>query len=559
MCNQHFTPFNNKAKHDEEHEVWSRRSFLQALGLAGSGSIFLGGQMLTASAPSKLTMALNASENDNILVLIRLNGGNDGLNTVVPLFEYDTYANYRPKIYLPSNNLFKLSDNFALPKYMDLLEPLWGEGGLKIVHGVGYEDQNLSHFAGSDNWAHTNPGDKLNTGYMGRYFENVFPDYLLNPPPDPAAIQIGNIGNLIFQGQETNYAFTVANPEELNRIAQEGVVHSLNGLSDCTYGQQLRFLRGSVNTTYTYSEVIYNAFQAANNSVNYPDGPLARQLAMVARLIKGGLKTKIFMVSIGGFDTHSEQLQRHQNLLTDLAGATDSFYKDLAASSLEKRVLSMTFSEFGRRVYENGSKGTDHGTAAPVMLFGPGMESSGFIGEHPSLNDLDEQGNLKPSTDFRDVYASVMAEWLCIDQALVTDALLNRPLNLLGMGMPCSTANNTNNGGDLTDNDDNDGDDDMTDDDNPIDNGPLEFGHFPSYGNNREVFINYTIPTATHVVVKLYNILGQDIGTLKNEMALEGVYKINVKEEVKNRLATGQYIYRITASNKNYSKSILIS
>jgi len=144
-----------KDSHDQEHATWNRRSFIQALGLAGAGSIMLGGTNVSATAPSPLSVALSQSENDNILVIIRLKGGNDGLNTIVPLYDYDTYANLRPTIRHQENELLSLSPDFAIPSYMNALESVWGEGNMKVIHGVGYPDQSLSHFRSSDIWAST--------------------------------------------------------------------------------------------------------------------------------------------------------------------------------------------------------------------------------------------------------------------------------------------------------------------------------------------------------------------------------------------------------------------
>ena len=207
MCDNHHTHDNSPFKglehegHDLEHKKWSRRSFIQALGIAGSGSMFLGSHFVTASSPSPLTAAVAAAETDNILILIRLSGGNDGLSTVIPIQQYDTYANARPNIYIPESKVLKLTDDFGIPTYMSALESLWGDGQFKAVHGVGYENQSLSHFTGSDIFANTDltttgfSGE--NTGWMGRHFENLYPDYLINPPAAPAAIQIGNLANLV--------------------------------------------------------------------------------------------------------------------------------------------------------------------------------------------------------------------------------------------------------------------------------------------------------------------------------------------------------------------------
>ena len=236
MCDTHHISEPHKGLehegHHQEHKAWSRRSFLQALGIAGSGSMMLGNQMLSASAPSPLMSALGDSETDNILILIRLNGGNDGLSTVIPIEQYDTYANARPNIYIPESKILKLTDDFGIPTYMNSLEPMWGEGQFKAVHGVGYENHSLSHFTGSDIYANTDLTSTgfsgLDTGWMGRHFEACFPDYLINPPESPAAIQIGIISNLVFQGEETNYAFVTNNIDQLEEIAATGTFYDLN-------------------------------------------------------------------------------------------------------------------------------------------------------------------------------------------------------------------------------------------------------------------------------------------------------------------------------------------
>ncbi len=300
------------AHHDEEHSSWSRRSFMQALGLVGGGSIMLGGTNLTASAPSRLATALAAAESeDRVLVLVRLKGGNDGLNTIVPIYDYDFYANNRPSIKHNLNSLYELSPDFGMPQSMQALQSVWGEGAMRVVHGVGYPNQNLSHFRSSDIWASAQESEVENTGVFGRYFEQLYPDFLVNPPEIPAAIQIGSTGNLIFDGLDNNYAFSVANPDQLANIAQNGVLHDVLDVPGCTYGEQLEFMRGMTNTTFTYAGTINAAYENASNAVEYNNQSLGRQLAIVARMIKGGLGTKVYMVTLGGFDTHANQVQTH--------------------------------------------------------------------------------------------------------------------------------------------------------------------------------------------------------------------------------------------------------
>ena len=526
---------NIKDSHDQEHATWNRRSFIQALGLAGAGSIMLGGTNVSASAPSPLSVALSQSENDNILVIIRLKGGNDGLNTVVPLYDYDTYANLRPTIRHQENELLSLSPDFAIPSYMNTLESVWGEGNMKIIHGVGYPDQSLSHFRSSDIWASADAINDEQTGWWGRYFEDLYPDYLINPPEIPPAIQIGSIGNLIFEGTNSNYAFSVADPNQLANIAQTGGLHDVVNLPECVYGDKLLFLRAQTNTTLTYAEVINDAYMASSNQATYLQDDLSEQLAIIARMIKGGLGTKVYMVSLGGFDTHANQVNKQRGLHENLASGIKSFYEDLASEGYADKVLGMTISEFGRRPYENGSNGTDHGTASPTFLFGAGLNGSGFVGAHPDINASawDNNDNLVPTTDFRDVYASVLTDWFCIDPSVVNTILLNDNYQTLNLGLNCQGLSI------------------------PDFSNVSHFSHVATYRDNR-TFIEINMQNTAHVEVKLFNILGQEMASLCNEVLTPGNHLIDVKTRANIRLAYGQYIYRINTLGQFYSKSILI-
>ena len=565
MCDFHDTTPHKGIEHDghdQEHKSWSRRSFLQALGIAGSGSMMLGSNFLSASAPSPLTAAIANAETDNILILIRLSGGNDGLSTVIPIQQYDTYANARPNIYIPESKVLKLTDDFGVPSYMKAVQPMWDEGQFKAVHGVGYEGQSLSHFTGSDIFANTDLETTgfsgLNTGWMGRYFENTYPDYLINPPAAPAAIQVGQFGNLVFQGDETNYAFVTSNIDQLEEIADSGLVYGLDDalFDNCMYGDQLKFLRGVANTTYEYSGVIHAAHENGSNQIEYQDNNIAKQLALLARLIKGNLGTKVYMISLGGFDTHGNQPLRHERLMTDLSIAIDNFYDDLAFTEQDDKVLSMTFSEFGRRVFENGSNGTDHGKAAPTLFFGSGLNGSAFVGEHPTLEGQD---NLDYTTDFRDLYATVLAEWLCVDIPLVEQHIYldqNR-YNPINLGFNCS-------GIDFPDIAYNDGE--VTTPTNPESEEPTQFEpslldsivHRPFYPIDSNPHIYLEMPITAHVDIKLFNILGQQVGTVFNEMMLEGSVEINIRERMPQHLSAGKYIYRINVQNKKMAKSVMV-
>lgn len=521
--------------HDKEHKHWNRRSFLQALGLVGSGSMMLAGSSLAASKPSPLSVVLNTAENgDRVLVLIRLKGGNDGLNTIVPLYDYDTYASQRPSIRFDQNTLYKLSPDFGIPAHMQPLQSLWGEGKCKVVHGVGYQDQNLSHFRSSDIWASGEETDYVDTGVLGRYFENLYPDFLTNLPQNPPAIQIGSIGNLLFEGDETNYAFSVSNPDQLEKIAESGTLHDLINLPDCLYGEQLGFMRSSANTTFTYAGVIHEAYNRSANSVQYGEGNLANQLAIIARMIKGNLGTKIYMVTIDGFDTHANQKQDHENLMRDLSDSVQKFYEDLANTGMDDQVISMTFSEFGRRIFENGSGGTDHGAAATALLFGPALGDNGFIGNHPDLSDPEGPGNLRAGIDFRSIYATVLKEWLCLDPDFVDTVLLQGSYHSVSLGFSCNG---------------------LSVSENPVRKDQLT--HIATY-KNRKTYLELEIRNTHHLDIRLYDIMGKEIGILKNEVLTPGNYSIDIENTIKRQLSMGQYIYRIVTNRQKYSRSIMI-
>ncbi len=519
-------------KHNKEHAVWNRRSFLQALGLAGTGSIVLGNLPISAATQTPLSAALSMAETDRVLVIVRLKGGNDGLNTVIPNYDYSTYASLRPTIKIDNANSFALSNAFRMPNYMNALQPIWSSGKMKVVQGVGYPNQNLSHFSSADLWSSAaDNGSPVQTGVFGRYFEGIYPDYLVNPPTAPPAIQIGSLSNLLFTGDTTSYAFSVANPTQLAQIAQSGTAFDMQNLPTCDYGAQLGFMRSVTNSTYNYASVINTAYDASVAYAAYADNDIAKQLAIVARLIKGNLGTKVYMVTLDGFDTHANQPARHQELMGNLTTALAVFYDDLATVGKDLDVLGMTISEFGRRAEENASNGTDHGSAAPMLLFGEGLNGNGFVGNHPDLSNLDANGNIQFTTDFRDVYATILEDWLCID-ATVVDTTLMQTYNRVDLGLVCTSVVST-----------------------PDYNTENLLEHRPIYKEN-SVFVEFNLATAMHIKIELINVLGQNLGVIHNERHLAGNYLVDLNPN-KKRYTAGQYIYRIIANDKAYSKSVV--
>lgn len=517
----------------DDHKQWNRRSFLQTLGLGGAGAtLMMNGIPMAFGQPTPLSQALGSSESGRILLIVRLQGGNDGLNTIVPIYDYDAYANARPTLKHELADIHKLSNDFGVPSYLqEYMEPIWEGGCMKVVHGTGYANQNLSHFTGTDNMSRGTSDPLVETGVYGRYFESIYPDYLLNLPEAPPAIQIGGVGDIIFTGTESNFAFTIANIRQLEQIASSGNLFDVADVPDCTRGSQLRFVRGILNATLKYSGVIKEAAASQTNTVEFPDTNLGAALSIISRTIKAEMGTCVYMVNLNGFDTHANQPDKHQELLTNISASIMAFYRDLEPSGRDNDVLTMTFSEFGRRVKQNGSNGTDHGTAAPMLLFGPSLNGSGFIGEHPSMTNLDG-GNLRYTQDFINVYGTVMQEWLCIEPSIINQSI-PRPYTALDLGFNCSST--------------------VVNHDYII---RENFEHIPIY-EDEQVFIRINNNFQDNYKIALHNVLGQRIGDVFDEVLEPGQFDISISDKFP-QLTNGVYIYNINKSNKNYSNKIII-
>ncbi len=398
--------------HSDHHRRWSRRQFIRGIGLGTAGAAMkLGGIPVRSYGASPLLNHLRESSGDRILVVIQLSGGNDGLNTGVP-YTNDTYYQYRPGISLAANDIIPLTMEIGLHPSLTPFSSLYSSGAMQVVQGVGYADPDLSHFQSTDVWATASPADDLaTTGWLGRYLENEIPTFVDNPPDHPLAVQLGNGTPLLFQGEQAGMGVQFPNLDLLQRFFDTGQLFDESFVPQTLYGEELAFVRSIANDSVQYAEALSDASSAGTNLFEYPSvNGFSGNLATTARLIRGGLGASMYHINLGGFDTHSNQLSRHAVLMNELSTALGAFLADLQADDLDKRVVVMTFSEFGRRVYQNGSGGTDHGTAAPLFLFGGGI-SGGIHGDHPSLSDLDAGGNMKYGVDFRSVYGSVLSDW----------------------------------------------------------------------------------------------------------------------------------------------------
>jgi uncharacterized protein (DUF1501 family) len=392
--------------------ITSRRKFLATLA-GGSAVLSLGARVpaFLARAAAAESAAGKDTVKDTILVVVQLTGGNDGLNTVVP-YNHDEYRIARPKLAIPARDVLKINDMIGLHPsargFSDLLEA----GKLAVVQGVGYPDPNRSHFESMDVW-HTcqRKGSPRSTGWLGRFLDAS----RVSADVDAPAIHVGPEKQPLALAAETVRVPSFDTPEAF-RLQDGGSPQFHDAISALANGGSapvdplLAYLQSSTTSALAASERIAQALRDYQTPINYPENALATRLKTVAQLIDAGLKTRIYYVELDGFDTHSQQAATHAILLKQLSGAVRAFVEDVAHHGHGDRTLVMSFSEFGRRVAENASEGTDHGTAAPMFVAGSRVRA-GLVGEHPSLSDLDN-GDLKFHTDFRQVYATLLEHWL---------------------------------------------------------------------------------------------------------------------------------------------------
>ena len=381
---------------------------------------------------SPLVQALmrGTTDTDHVLVIIQLAGGNDGLNTVIPISNYSAYYNARSNVAIPQGSILSLNGaaTAGLHPAMTGMQNIFNNGMMKVIQSVGYPQPNFSHFRATDIWmSASNATQEVSSGWAGRYLNYEYPNFPTGYPntsmPDPLAIQIGSTASLTFQGPIVNMGMSITNPTSFYNL--------INGTTDpapdTPAGKELKFIRLVNQQTQKYATVIRAAANSVTQHVPYPtQNSLADQLRIVATLIKGGLRTRIYMVSFGGFDTHSVQVNAadtttgaHATLLLRVSAAIKAFQDDLAFLQIENRVVGMTFSEFGRRIKSNSSIGTDHGAAAPLFIFGSQVDG-GLLGDNPNIPaSVTVNDNIPMQYDFRSVYGTILEKWFCLDKTIV--------------------------------------------------------------------------------------------------------------------------------------------
>ncbi len=395
-----------------------------------------------ATAPSFLTRTALAMNNpwdiaqvtsrpgvpdEHILVVIQMGGGNDGLNTVVPFGE-EAYYRVRPTLAVPANSVLKVTDALGLHPSLAKAKTLYDKGAMAVIQGVGYPNPSRSHFKSMEIWHTADPeGRVVRYGWVGRYFDSKCP--VCEQPT--AGVNVGSSLPLAMQA-ESGQGVTLETPEtfqwmpSLNGIGEREQVELfrlLNAPAPSEAGT-IDFLRHTAMNAYVSAERVRDAIGMYKGGVEYPNTRFAYSMKLIAQMVAGNLPTKVYYAHIAGFDTHAAQRGAHDRLLNDLASGVEAFYRDLEAQGNADRVVVLAFSEFGRRVAENGSAGTDHGTAAPMFVFGKPIKG-GLYGQHPSLTDLTD-GDLRHGIDFRSVYATVLDKWLGADPAKILGAPFDR-------------------------------------------------------------------------------------------------------------------------------------
>ena len=475
-----------------------RRSFLRNLGLvAGAGTVSMALGNIPIRAFSRSFMNIRAV-NGKVIVLLQLSGGNDGLNTIIPV-EDSLYYNARPSLGIRKEDAIYLNNLTGMHPSLQPLKALYDEGMVAVLQNVGYASPDRSHFRATDIWLSASDSNVvIDDGWVGRYLAKVLPDHNPINSEHPMAIQIGSTQSALLECTcQGTMGISFESPNQFYQLIN-GSTADNDPPPDTIAGNQLKYIKEIAALSIRYAQIIKEKADLVENKVEYPNTRLARQLAIVAELIAGGLETPVYLTSIGGFDTHANQAGGHANLLTTVAQAIEAFQTDLRLLGIEDRVVLMTFSEFGRRVEQNGSAGTDHGTAAPLFVIGRNVYG-GVYGNNPDLTDLDNNGDIKYKYDFRQLYATLLTQQLGMPIDRMPDVLMRgfETLPLI-----------SEKAGNLT--------------------GPSVFHLEQNYPNpfNPSTTINYYLRIPQSVKLEVFSAAGDKVATLVNAYQDVGNYDI---------------------------------
>lgn len=366
--------------------------------------------------------AIKSSLGFKKLVIVQLSGGNDGLNTIIP-YTNDIYYKSRPNIAIAKNDCIKITDEFGINKNLASLKHLYDKGYLSVINNVGYPNPIRSHFRSTDIWHTASDSNQyLNTGWLGRYID------IYGKKPY-SGIELDDSLSLIMKGDVLK-GIATKNPTSLyNNTKTLYFKKVLDSQSDAHLSEHnLGYLYKTMIEAKSSAKYIFETSKTYNSTLTYPNNPFGKQLKTTAQLINSSVESKVFYVSMGGFDTHVRQEKKQNKLLQTYSEAMDVFVKDLEQKDTFKDTLILTFSEFGRRVQQNAANGTDHGAANNVFIIGKNLKKQGFYNEAPNLIDLDKNGDIKYTVDFRSIYATILDKWLEVDDATI----LNKSYSKLG-------------------------------------------------------------------------------------------------------------------------------
>ena len=466
-----------------------------------------------------------------VLVVVNMGGGNDGLNTLVP-YTNDIYYNFRPNIAIPPNQVLTINNELGFHPVLDLLMNQWNEGQMAIVQDVGYPDQNLSHFRSTDIWRSASDAEAhVDTGWVARYLETVYTDYIENPPEFPMALQQGSSDDLLLRGTEGVTGLIVDDPNtfaELVGSTYEGEYE--NDPPNTAGGAELSYVRQIDLNAFTYAQVIQDAAEAGSNTLEYPNTNLGFQLGSVARLLSGGMYTPVFLVHQYGYDTHANQQADHVPLLSDLAESLGTFHNDIKNMGLEEYVITLTTSEFGRRPFENGSLGTDHGAAAPLFLIGQDV-NGGIYGNNTDLENFDEDNNILHQYDFRQIYSTVLEDWFSMSPDGSENVLFQPFATLPLINNPTTSINE--NGSPL----------------------PVDYSLGTPYPNpfNAVTKLKYSVKEKSPVDISVFDALGRKVANPVRGLRNAGIYELSLTAK---NWSSGAYLVRMTAGRFTATRKI---
>lgn len=363
-----------------------------------------------------------SSRSGKILVVVQLSGGNDGLNTIVP-FQNDIYYKKRPSLGIARNEVLKITDQLGLNPGMSAIRELYDDGLLSIVNNVGYPNPDRSHFRSMDIWHTASDSDQyIDTGWIGRYLDST----CQNCRPY-SALELDDSLSLALKGKSSN-GFAMKNPKQLKKMTDNRLLKAFGQLDHDHDHEEVAYLYKTLIDTQSSADYLFEQSKVFRSTVSYPNTSFGKDLKQTAELITADTDTQIYYLSLSGFDTHANQKNTQQRLLQQYAEGMKAFVEDLRRNNLLDDTLILTFSEFGRRVGQNASNGTDHGTANNLFLIGGNLKKPGFYNQGPDLLNLDN-GDLIYQVDFRNLYATILNQWLGAN----APAVLGRNFEMLGM------------------------------------------------------------------------------------------------------------------------------